>query len=92
LLAADSGFFDDKLLSLLEQRRLPCIVVARLTPWVKRAAQHVEQWTILDDDYAVGEFRLRLHGWKVDRRFVVIREQMREGRDSIGRKLTDVPG
>jgi len=89
---ADSGFFDDKLLSLLEQRLLPYIVVARLTLWVKRAAQRVEQWTILDDDYAVGEFQLRLHGWDRERRFVVIREQVREGRDSVGRKLIDVPG
>jgi hypothetical protein len=92
LLRADSGFFDDKLLSFLEQRLLPYIVVAKLTPWVKRAAQRVEQWTILDDDYAVGEFRLQLHGWSVARRFVVIREQVREGRDSVGRKLIDVPG
>src|SRR5213594_3893956 len=50
LLRADSGFFDDKLLSFLEQRLLPYIVVARLTLWVKRAAQRVEQWTMLDDD------------------------------------------
>ena len=92
LLRADSGFFDDKLLSFLEQRLLPYIVVAKLTPWVKRAAQRVEQWTPLDDDYAVGEFRLQLHSWSVQRRFVVIREQEREGRDSVGRKLIDVPG
>ena len=92
LLRADSGFFDDKLLSFLEQRLLPYIVVARLTPWVKRAAQRVEQWTMLDDDYGVGEFRIQLHGWSAERRFVVIREQVREGRDSVGRKLIDVPG
>ena len=92
LLRADSGFFDDRLLSFLEQRRLPYIVVARLTLWVKRAAQRVEQWTILDDNFAVGEFRLKLHGWSVERRFVVLREQVREGRDSVGRKLIDVPG
>ena len=92
LLRADSGFFDDRLLSFLEQRRLPYIVVARLTLWVKRAAQRVEQWTILDDNFAVGEFRLKLHGWSVERRFVVLREQVREGRDSVVRKLIDVPG
>jgi Transposase DDE domain group 1 len=92
LLRADSGFLDDQLLSFLEQRLLSYIVVAKLTPWVKRAAQRVEQWTILDDDYAVGEFRLKLLGWSVERRFVVIREQVREGRDSVGRKLIDVPG
>ena len=40
----------------------------------------------------VGEFRLKLFGWKVERRFVVIREEIREARASVGRKLIDVPG
>lgn len=92
LLRADSGFFEDQLLSFLEQRQLPYIVVARLTKWVKRAAQRVEQWRQLDDDFAAGEFRLRLHSWQTERRFVAIRERIREGRDSVGRKLIDVPG
>ena len=92
LLRADSGFFEDKLLNFLEQRLLPYIVVAKLTPWVKRAAQRVEQWTLWDDDSAAGEFRLRLLGGSAERRFVVIRERVREGRDSVGRKWIDVPG
>jgi len=92
LLRADSGFFEDQLLSFLEQRQLPYIVVARLRKWVKRAAQRVDQWRELDDDFAVGEFRLRLHGWKLERRFAVVRERIREGRDSLGRKLIEVPG
>src|ERR1700736_426068 len=92
LVRADSVFFDDKLLSFLEQRRLPYIVVARLTPWIKREAQHVEQWRALDEAYSVGEFRLKLLGWQTERRFVVVREVVRDGRDSVGRKLIDVPG
>jgi len=91
-LRADSGFFEDQLLSFLEQRRLPYIVVARLTKWVKRSARAVEQWREVDANFAVGEFRLRLHGWNVERRFVALRERVREGRDSVGRKLIDVPG
>jgi hypothetical protein len=92
LLRADSGFFEDRLLSFLEQRQLPYIVVARLTKWVKRAAQRVEEWRELDEYFAVGEFRLRLCGWSAQRRFVVIRERLREKRDSPGRRLIDVPG
>jgi hypothetical protein len=76
----------------LEQRLLAYIVVARMTKWVKRAAQRVEQWTELDDHFAAGEFRLQLHGWSVARRFVVIRERERGDRDSVGRRLIDVPG
>jgi len=92
LVRADSGFFDDKLLSFLEQRCLPYIVVTRLTQWVKCEAQRIEQWTAVDHDYAVGEFQLRLHNWKTARRFVVVRERVREKRSSVGRKLIDVPG
>ena len=84
LVRADSGFFDDELLSFLEQRRLPYIVVARLTKWIKREAQHVEQWRALDEAYSVGEFRLKLFGWQTERRFVVVREVVQEGRDSVG--------
>jgi hypothetical protein len=92
LVRADSGFFDDKLLTFLEQHCLPYIVVTRLTQWVKREAQRIQQWTAVDDDYAVSEFQLRLHNWKTARRFVVVRERVREQRNSIGRKLIDVPG
>jgi hypothetical protein len=91
-LRADSGFFEDPLLSFLEQRQIPYIVVARLTKWVKREAQRVERWRELDENFAVGEFRLRLHNWSVERRFVVVRERVREDRDSVGRKLIEVPG
>ena len=31
-------------------------------------------------------------GWSCERRFVVIRERVREGRAAVGRKLLDVPG
>ena len=89
---ADSGFFDDKLLSFLQQRSLPYIVVARLTPWIKREAQRVATWKALDESYCVGEFRLTLLGWQTQRRFVVVRELLREGRNSVGRKLLHVPG
>lgn len=89
---ADSGFFDDELLSFLEERGLSYIVVARLTPWLKRQVAQVRDWTELDENYAVGEFRLQLHGWEQQRRFVVIRERVREEKASAGRKLLDLPG
>lgn len=89
---ADAGFFEEPLLSFLEGRGLTYIVVARLTPWLKRTAARVETWRELDEDYAVGEFRLRLWNWERERRFVVIRERLREEKHSLGRKLFDVPG
>ena len=89
---ADSGFFDQELLSYLEQPELSYIVVARLTRWLKREAARVTAWRALDPLYSVGEFRLQLLGWDQARRFVVVREPLRETQRSPGRKLFEVPG
>ena len=89
---ADSGFFEEVLLAFLEQRQLPYLVVARLTTRLKRRAAVIHQWQPVDEHYAVGEFRAQLLGWSAERRFVVVRERVREDREAVGRKLIDVPG
>jgi hypothetical protein len=83
----DAGFSDKQLLGFLEQRGLSHVIVARLTRWLKREAARVTVWCALDEHYAVGEFSLQLLGWDQARRFVVILEQLRAGRASLGRKL-----
>lgn len=88
---ADSGFFDDKLLSFLEEQELPYIVVARLTRWIKSEAINIRQWKDLDSTYSVAEFKKQLHGWSRERRIVVVRELLRE-KLSLGRRLISVPG
>jgi hypothetical protein len=89
---ADSGFFAEELLEFLEDRKLPYVVVARLTASIKRKAAGLCTWTPLDGDYAIGEFTTQLQGWKKARRFVVVRERIRESKEAVGRKLLDVPG
>lgn len=59
---------------------------------MQREAQRIQHWRELDANYAAGEFRLKLHGWNTERRFVVIRERIRESRASLGRQLIEVPG
>lgn len=89
---ADSGFFAQALLQYLESLELRYVIVARLTPWLKREAARVQAWRALDEIYAVGEFSLQLLGWDRERRFVVVRELLRETKRSLGRKLLEVPG
>ncbi len=91
-LRADSGFFDQKLLSFLEEQSLSYTIVARLTPWLKRQAASISHWKLIDENYACGEFHFQLYGWDKARRFVVIRERIRENKAAVGRKLIDVPG
>jgi hypothetical protein len=89
---ADSGFFAEELLKYLEELKLGYIVVAKLTPWLKREAARVKEWRALDATYSVGEFQLKLWGWDRARRFVVVREELQEEKRSLGRKLFEVPG
>ena len=49
---ADSGFFDQTLLSFLEERSLPYIIVARMTRSLKAAAASIKDWTPLDAHYS----------------------------------------
>jgi hypothetical protein len=89
---ADSGFFCEELLGFLEERGLTYIVVARLTRNIIRKAAALREWIQIDENYAVSEFETQLFGWNKSRRFVVVRELVRDTKEAVGRKLLDVPG
>src|SRR5450631_1799294 len=88
---ADAGFFDKELFTFLEERKIHYIVVARFTKWVKREVTRIVNWRALDENYAVGECEIKLMGWDKPRRFVTVREQIRDSRPSVGKKLIDLP-
>src|SRR5207245_7536093 len=79
-------------LDFLEERALPYVVVARLTSSLKRQCAGIKNWTVIDEHHAAGEFTVKLFGWSKERRFVVVRELVRESKAAVGRKLIDVPG
>jgi hypothetical protein len=73
-------------------RRDPAIATGRMSANIKRHATALCRWTPIDEIYAVSEFTTQLMGWKTSRRFIVVRERVREGKSPLGRKLIDVPG
>jgi hypothetical protein len=80
------------LLSFLEERSLPYIIVARMTRTLKVAAASIKDWTPLDANCSTASLTLQLHGWSRTWRFVVIRELEREDKSAVGRRLIEVPG
>lgn len=77
----------------MEERGLSYIVVAKLGKQVKRKLCGIGDWVSVEGgNYEVSSFRMKLAGWEVERRFVVLRERVREDKEAVGRRLLDVPG
>ena len=91
LVRADSGFFQDLFLSYLEKWGLDYIVVARFTRNIHLELRGVSCWRDLDETYSAASFHRSLCGWTQARRFVVIRELKKPGKEAAGRMLFEIP-
>jgi hypothetical protein len=91
-LRADSGFFVAEFLDDLERRCLHYAIVARMTPYLKRAIFGIREWAPIANGLATAEIQFQAPGWPSPRRIVVVREEIRERPDAKGRRLIEVPG
>ena len=48
--------------AFLEQRALPCVIVARRTTTLKRKCAWIQEWTVTDEHHAAGESTAILDG------------------------------
>lgn len=69
---ADKGFYDHKIIEWLEDRKAHFVIVARLTPPIKRKLPGL-RYTTLPSGIATAEFYYQPYGWHKPYRFVVIR-------------------
>jgi hypothetical protein len=77
IVRADKGFYDYKLVEWLEARRAHFVIVARLTPPLKRKLPHL-RYVSPSRGVEVAEFRYQPTGWPHSARFVVIRRPQPE--------------
>ena len=63
-----------------------------MTAALKRKCAGIKEWTVIDEYHAAGEFTRPLFGWTKARRFIVVRERIREAKAAVGRRLIEVPG
>jgi DDE family transposase len=74
---ADAGFFDYKIARTIEEHRGKFVIVARLTPPLKRLVTGLA-YTEVGRDLAVAECQYQPHGWPRPYRFVVVRKTLPE--------------
>ncbi|WP_051305041.1 IS1380 family transposase [Chitinilyticum litopenaei] len=77
LLRADSGFFDESILTTLEGKRIPYIIAARLTQPLQRTIYQATGWWALETGLELTELRYRAAGWEGERRLIVVRQSVK---------------
>lgn len=96
LVRADAGFFVTAFLLCLEARDLPYIIVARLTPLVRKVVIHripEADWRPIARGIAVADAMATLPAWRGQtRRFVCLRQTLTERPEASGRRLIECPG
>lgn len=90
---ADSGFHAQNVFEYFERRKLRYVVYVRMDPRIQRTIAACQNWITLpaDNNREVAEFPYKALKWKKHRRMVVVREQVRPGKDNRGKMLFDIP-
>jgi len=93
LVRADSGFFCEEWLQLLEQRQLPYIVVGKLYEPMRHLLRAQQVWhpTQLKGT-EVAEVLTQQWSWARARRVVLIRHRIEEKESPSGKRLLELPG
>lgn len=86
---ADAGFYDQKLLTFLEDKKLDYVIVAKRKEGLQCHVRSIQSWRTIDSRTAVGEFTVQMPAWSRPRRFIVVRLRLADPNEP---RLLEVPG
>ena len=93
LVRADSGFFCEEWLQLLEKRDLPYIVVGKLYAPVRQLICRQQEWKATEiAGTHVADLVTQQWSWKQPRRVVIVRHHVKEKQRPGGKTLIPMPG
>ena len=93
LIRADSGFYFEPWMELLEDKGLRYIVVGKLYPSVRRLLVKGQLWQSTEvPGVEVSDFLHQESSWRSARRVILIRQHLVEKERPGGKRLIEVPG
>ena len=84
---ADSGFYIEEFLKLLEDKGLIYIIAVRLYRPLQRKIYSLKDWKIVDEGIWITEFRYRHEEWEKERRYIAIRQDIKRREKAMGKTL-----
>ena len=88
LLRADSGFYDDVILTFLQGRHIDYIISAKLTHGLQRAIAGQVTWWSVERGLEMGELNYQAQGWSAPRRIIVVRQHSVQRKKAIGKTMS----
>jgi hypothetical protein len=87
LFRADSGFYIQAVLQLLENKGINYIISARLTQGLQQAIIRDSRWIALETGLELAEISYQAHGWDKVRRIVIVRQSIKR-KNAPGKTLS----
>lgn len=84
---ADSGFYVEEFLKLLEGKGLIYIIAARLYRPLQRKIYAQKEWKLVDEGIWITEFTYRHDEWEKERRYIAIRQDVKRREKAMGKTL-----
>lgn len=87
LVRADSGFYADKFLRYFEERQINYIVAVKFFKPIRHMLEGLAGWITLKDGIQIKEVSYKAIGWKDERRFVVVRKDIKKHPKATGKLM-----
>lgn len=87
LLRGDNGFFDNKIMEYLEERKIHYIIGAKFYKPIKRILISERIWWNLEEGIDIAETEYKSPGWKKERRVILVRQDIKKRPKASGREL-----
>lgn len=87
LVRADSGFYSEKFLRYFEEKQINYIVAVKFFKPIKHMLEGLSGWISLKDGIQIKEVRYKAIGWKEQRRFIVVRKDIKKYPKATGKLM-----
>lgn len=91
LIRIDSGFFQDDVLSYMEQETLNYIVAAKFNHPIQHLIHNNETWVCVDNGIEISEKSYKAESWEKARRLVIVRQRITVRPQATGKTLSLFP-
>ncbi len=85
---ADSGFYDEDFIEVLEDKKLPYIITAKLYYTLQRKIYGLSNWVQVDKGIWISEFMFQHDNWKKPRRYIAVRQSVKTRKRALGKQLS----